>query len=253
MPRACLSAFSPVVWLLAMALPGLTPHVASAQPHAFAEGPTQAVSAGFFLIDFTFAGDVRPDPVFDFTEPAFGLTYARPNFFATFAFGNQSGAAGEDDLRLLDFSMLVWGEVEPFRFEKESRARFFVPIALHSGYRRVSRQGARDNLLDAFEVSVLGLGGGAGFEVRGKGVRVEGRALPVIGLAFRSFGNSTGLSTFFDADLQVHLGPFADAFGLTLGYGFRLQRWNPGGSGLVSGDFFDYSGSQQLFRVGVNW
>ncbi|WP_457653831.1 hypothetical protein [Rhodocaloribacter sp.] len=251
MSRASLSAV--FLSILAVALPGLTPRAASAQPRTFAEGPRQAVSVGFFLIDFTFAGDVQPDPVFDFTDPAFGITYARPNVFATFAFGNQSGAAGEDDLRLLDFSLLLWGEVEPFRFEEESRARFFVPVALHSGYRRVSRQGANDNLLDAFEVSVLGLGGGAGFEIRGRNVRVEGRALPVIGLASQSFGGSTGISTLFDADLQVHLGPLANGLGITLGYGFRLQRWNPGGTGLQSGDFFDYSGHQQLFRVGVNW
>ncbi len=226
---------------------------AVAQPGPFAERPPQAISAGFFLIDFTFDGDVRPDPVFDFTDPAFGLTYARPNLFASVAFGSQSGAEGDADRRLFDFSAFLWGEVQPFRFEEESRARFFVPVALHSGYRRVSRQGADDNLLDAYEVSVLGLGAGAGFEIQGRNVRVEGRALPVIGLASQSFGSSSGLSTLFDADLQVHLGPLANGLGITLGYGFRLQRWNPGGSGLQSGDFFDYSGSQQLFRAGVNW
>ncbi|GIV59373.1 MAG: hypothetical protein KatS3mg043_0462 [Rhodothermaceae bacterium] len=230
---------------------GLLQVVAQRPTFGGTDGPSQALTVGYYGVRFSFDGTVRPDPTFDFDGPVAGISYARPNFFAALAFGEQR-TEGEDR-RLLDVNLMLWGEVEPFVFEEGSRVRFFVPVALHSGFRRVSRPGTDDGLLDAFEFSVIGLGGGVGFRLAGPRVVLEARALPAVGLALRSFGDTTGLSTFVDADVQVHLARLAGRFGLTAGAGYRRQTWNAGGSGFLANDFFDYRGSQQFFRIGANW
>ncbi|RMF65653.1 MAG: hypothetical protein D6746_00120 [Bacteroidetes bacterium] len=216
-----------------------------------ADGPAQAFTIGYVGVDFTYNGDARPEPTFEFEGPVVGVRFARPGFVAALAYGahTQDGA----DRRLLDVTLMLWGEWQPFALATQSRARFFVPVVLHSGYRRVSRPGADDDLLEAFEFSVLGLGTGGGFRYAGARVGIEARATPAVGLALRSFGEGTGLSTFVEADVQVHVARVAGRLGLSAGVGYRLQTWNGGGSGFLAGDFFDYRGEQRSFRLGVNW
>ena len=239
---------------------------ASVQAQLFSYGTdqpraTQALSFGYALVDFEHNGDSTLTPSFDFSHPAFGAVYTRPSFFLSVAFGAGDNATA-DDLQLVDVSLFTWGE---FRLAGQGEQhRLFLPVALHTQHRRVSQGGSLfDAPASAFNVTTIGLGAGLGYGgALGKRVQLETRAMPVIGLATRSFGDATGHSRIFDADAQLHLGPFVDRFGLTLGYTFRVQVWNLDASNLLdpsreeaSGldDLFDYRGSQHVLRAGLNW
>lgn len=235
------------------------PGAASAQMFTYGgdrSGPSQSLAVGYYLINFEFDGDEEPTPSFDFVDPAYGFVYSRPNFLVTFAFGNQGAGDGRDELRLVDASFFVWGGFQLLRGDQERRVSLYIPILLHSSYRRVSRDAPDDEFLDAFDFAVIGLGSGLGFRGGGKGWVVEARATPILGLAVRSFGDTTGSARILDTDVQIHFDSLFSQFGLTLGYGYRLQAWNIGASNLfpnITNDLFDYSGNQQLFRVGINW
>ena len=255
MPR---SAF--VVVMLSTAAVLLAPgSTASAQQFPFRSGvqAVQTLSVGYLLIDFEFDGDERPLFVFDFVEPAYGLVYSRPHFLVTFALGDQSAdGEGRENLRLLDLSLTTWGELR-FRGMSTGRSRAYIPIVLFSNYRRVSPQGGEGTLLDAFNVTVFGLGLGLGLEsVLGEKVVFEARANPGLGFATSSLTDAFGSAYLIDADAQLHLAQLFGAVGLSLGYSFRLQVWNVNSSNLfpdATDEFFDYKGRQHLFRVGVNW
>jgi hypothetical protein len=221
---------------------------------------TQSVSFGYTAIDFQYNGEGTPRTSFAFREPAYGVVYTRPNFSAAIAFGEQAAPDTSGDrrpLRLLDASITTWGEFFMPRRGSGGAARLFVPIALHSDYRRVSLEGEENSLVESFNVTVLGLGIGLGYEGQfGPHVGLDARALPIAGLAVRSFGDAAGTSYLVDTDLQLHLSRLVGRVGLTLGYGFRYQVWNGAASTLLAeltADLYDYRGSQHLFRVGVNW
>ncbi len=255
MPR---SAF--VVVMLCTATVLLAPgSIASAQQFPFRSSvqAVQTFSAGYFLIDFEFDGDERPLFVFDFVEPAYGLVYSRPHFLVTFALGDQSAdGEGHEALRLLDVSFTTWGELR-LAGMSAGRSRAYIPIALFSNHRRVSPQGSASTLLDAFNVTVLGLGAGLGLEsVLGKTVFFEARANPILGFATSSLTDAFGSAYLIDADAQLHLAQLFGAVGLSLGYSFRLQVWNVNTSDLfpdATDELFDYKGRYHLFRVGMNW
>lgn len=261
LPRLALLPACGLMLLGLLLLPA--PQAASAQMFTYGmreDGPTQSLSAAYTLIDFSYNGDAEPSALFAFSEPVYGVAYTRPNFHATFAYGTQPPAAGSLDareMRLLDASLTTWGELNLMPGAVAEGGRLFVPIAIHSNYRRVSPEGSENSLADAFNVTVLGLGVGAGFEGRfGDRVVLEARALPVIGLALRQFNDSAGSARLLDTDVQLHLGRLIDRFGLSVGYGFRTQVWNVSASELLAEadeDFFDYRGRQHTFRVGVNW
>jgi len=219
--------------------------------------PTQSLTFAYTDIDFTFDGEEAPALSFDFTEPAYGGVYTRPGFLFSIAFGRQAAkTTTERDRRLVDASLLAWGELNPFQRASSSTVQVFIPIALHSSYRRVTQDKSDTNLLDAFDFTVLGLGVGLG--VRGEGQRwvLEARAIPIIGLAVRSFGDATGSSRMLDVDMLLHVGPLFGKFGLSIGYGYRLQRWNISASDLfptLNDELFDYRGNQQVARVGISW
>lgn len=244
---------------LAALLPAVVP-AAQAQRFNYGgarESAGQALYVGVYGVHFTFDGAERPSPSFEFENPVYGVVFTRPSVYLALGLGTQAGVAGEtDDLRLVDATFMVWGELNLLRQEEARRTFVYVPIVLHSGYRRVSRQNTSDDLLDAFDVGVLGLGTGLGVRALGRGWAVEARATPILGLALRSFGGSTGTSRMLDTDLQLHFGPLFDRYGLSLGFGYRLQAWDVGGSdafGDLTRNFFDYSGNQWLARLGVNW
>lgn len=210
----------------------------------------QSVSIGFTSVNFRFDGDGEPEPSFAFSGGLYGLVYARPNFHVTFAYGSEDA----QDLRMLDASLTTWGE---FRLTGSDGTRLYVPIALHSNYRRVAPEGQEDSLIDAFNVTVIGLGTGLGFVAQPvAAVAVEARAMPIIGLALHAFGDAAGSSRLIDANLLLHSPAMIGRLGFSVGYGFRKQIWNVSASSLfpvTQNDLFDYSGTSHALSIGVNW
>ena len=171
--------------------------------------------------------------------------------------GDQSADdEGHENLRLLDLSLTTWGELG-LGGMSTGRSRAYIPIVIFSNYRRISPQDAGSTLLDAFNVTVFGLGLGLGLEsVLGEKVFFEARANPGIGFATSSLTDAFGSTYLIDADGKLHLAQLFGAVGLSLGYSFRFQVWNVNSSNLfpdAADEFFDYKGRQHLFRVGVNW
>lgn len=230
----------------------------------------QSLSFTYTLVDFRFAGEGTPNPSFAFDAPLYGATYTRPNFHVTLGYGSDRRTQSAPDcefavcvepplqvvdLRMLDASVTTWGEIRITG--TPGKSRFFVPIALHTGYRRVAPEGLEDSIVDAFNITVLGIGTGIGGSVElGGGLRLEGRLTPIIGLALRAFGESAGSSRLVDGHLQLHAPRLIDRFGLSAGYGVRAQIWNVSASSLfpdTHDDLFDYSGASHAASVGVNW
>lgn len=236
---------------------GLVVPAAQAQRVSFdARRSIQALSAGYYQIDFEFDGDEDPVFGFDFTGPAFGLVYSRPHVLVTFGLGDQEAGGGNEGLRLLDVSFTTWGELYPQTLGSNA-TRLFFPLVLFSNYRRVAPEGEEAALIDAFNVTVLGLGLGLGFDrLLGEHGLFEVRAHPVVGLASSSFTNALGSARLLDADVQLHLGRLYRRVGLTAGYTFRAQVWDVNASDIfpeLTEDLFDYKGTQHLVRLGLNW
>ena len=245
--------------------PVLMPSVATAQLFSFdveRPRPVQALSAGYFLVDFTYDGDGMPAVTYNYGEPAYGLVYTRPSFVLTAGIGRQEAgaqpggvvAADTVDLRFLDLSLSTWAEIQVAP-EWTGRTRVLLPIVLHSNYRRVSPRGD-DSLLESFNVTVLGIGSGLGIDRQVGGGVIEAYAHPIIGLATTSLGDALGSARLLRASVQVHSPPLFGRFGVSLGYTFRTQVWNVDASDLLeefTGDLFDYRGQMHLLRAGINW
>lgn len=220
---------------------------------------TQSLALGVQAIDFAYDGESAPDVLYDFQNPAFGLVYRRSNIAAAAALGFQDGdgTALNPDLRLLDVSLMTWGEWVPLDRLAVARFQAFVPVALHSTYRRVDERNPDDGFDNTYAVTVLGLGAGAGFHSQpSRRTLLTVQATPAIGMATRAFDSGIGSSWLVNAEAELLVGPLAGRFGLVLGYRFRWQVWNVGASGLlenVADDLFDYRGRYHLVRVGVTW
>lgn len=246
--------------LLALLLVSVS-DVASAQLFSYdreAPRPTQTLSFVTSAIDFNYDGGGDPTDRFDFDGLAYGVQYTRPSLNVSVLIGSHlpDRAPEDEKLQLIDASLYTWGEIGLTRDLSGGLNRVFVPILLHSSHRRVAVEEEADTAVDAFSVTVLGIGTGIGFNGQFGFVQIEARATPIIGIATRSFGDATGSSTQFDGDLMLHFGPVVGRFGLSVGYAFRSQRWNVGSSDLLedeSEDLFDYAGSQHLFRAGISW
>jgi len=231
---------------------------AAGQQFSFRSGPqaVQSLSVGYYVIDFEFDGEETPPFSFNFDQPAYGLVYSRPHFLVTFALGDQEAGGNREALRLLDLSLTTWAELLLSSLGSGS-THVYVPVALYSNYRRVSPRGDQDSVLEAFNVTVLGLGAGLGLE-RAFGERTffTARANPVIGLATSSLTDAFGSAYVIDADVQLHLAELFGRLGLSFGYTFRRQVWNVNVSDIfpdATEDLFDYQGQQHLFRMGLNW
>ena len=236
------------------------PIASFSQPFYFGnENPrkTTALSASFSLVDFEFNGDTAPPTRLDFSEPAYGLTFSRSNFFASVMWGTQNASdTTQSDLSLIDFSLFAWSEVF---FSPEARAaekRFFVPIALFSNFRRVSPRSSSGSL-DEFNIATLGLGLGVGYYGKlSDTFTIEFRSIPALGYAAQSFGESSGISKLIDTDLQIHVGSVFNSVGLSFGYSLRLQDWNISATsifGSVSRDLYDYKTVSHTISIGANF
>ena len=217
----------------------------------------ESFSAAYALIDFEFDGDDAPLFPFDYDQPAYGFVYTRPRLLASFFLGDQDAdEEGREDLRLLDVSLMTWADLR-LGGVSTGRSRAYVPVVLFSNYRRVSPQGSGGSLVDAFNVTVVGLGLGLGLDsVLGETALFEARGHPVVGFATSSLTDAFGGAYLIDADAQLHIAQLFGAVGLSLGYNFRLQVWNVNTSDLfpeATDELFDYKSRHHLFRVGVNW
>ena len=251
--------------LLAAILLGLGPQTSEAQRFSYGADRARTVQSLTFRyswVDFEYNGDEAAPPIsYAFRGPVYGVVFTRPNFYASIAIGNDDRAASAGvparDRQMLDAALFTWGALSPFPRFAEGRYRLFIPILLHSGYRRVSDINVEEGFDTNFTVTSLGLGAGVGFSGElSERVIVEGRAAPVIALATREFDSGLGSARLFDADVQAHIGPLAGRFGLSVGYGVRAQVWNLRGSDLFENavaDLYDYRGTQHTFRVGVNF
>jgi len=215
-----------------------------------------AVLIGYTTVDFTFAGDTPPPARLDFTSPAITAQYSRANFSASLSWGTQSAAdTSRLSLGYLDATLLSWGEIFFSEAATDADHRLFVPIMLYTNFRRVA---PRDiDILDDFSITTLGLGVGIGYYGQLSPVALlEVRVTPALGVALQSFSDSAGSARLADADVQLHLGPLVKRLGFSLGYTYRVTRWNVGGSSVFvtrSPDLFDYHEQRHTFSLGVNW
>ncbi len=255
MPRS----YSGAACLMAAIFFSVMAGTASAQRFSLRSGAqaVQSISVGYYALNFEFNGDTDPLFVFDFDQPAYGLVYTRPHFMATLAYGTQSpDGEGRQDLSLLDLSLTTWGELR-LQGQGAGATRVYVPIVLYGNHRRVSPRAEGESILDAFNITVLGLGAGLALDrTFGQKAFFEARANPVIGLATSSLTDAFGTAYLIDADTQLHLAGLFGRLGLSFGYTFRYQVWNINASDIfadATDDLFDYKGLLHLVRVGVNW
>ena len=187
---------------------------------------------------------------FRFEGPVWGAVFTRQGIHAA-AYWGVSESDGQD-LDLFDVNVGLVGAVLEDRTEGMP---VYVPVMLHSTYRRVRRKEGGSEFA-AFEYTGIGLGLGLGARHLTDRIALEARVVPGIGLATRSFGTSTGLMTLVDADVEMRAPMMFGRFGLSLGLGYRGQSWRVGGP-----DAFDaagagrvtYSGTGVSARVGLNW
>lgn len=224
------------------------------------EGPrdVQSLSVGYAMVDFDYAGGDTVATSFAYQDPAYALVYTRPNFEASVAYGRRD-ARGDTlggTLALLDVGVGTWGVIGLSDALQLPRTRFGIPIMLFVRLRRASRSDAAETVTESFEITSVGLGTGLVLSRSfGQQVHLEGRLTPGIALAQRALGDTAGSARSIDGGVQLHIGPLYQGYGLTLGYGYRWQRWDLDASGFddAPDDFFDYAGTQHVVRLGVNW
>ncbi|MEZ4701849.1 MAG: hypothetical protein R2834_16040 [Rhodothermales bacterium] len=236
-----------------------TPAITRAQPFYFGNDRPRATTAamiGYTSIDFAYVGEDSPAARLDFSAPAITALYSRANFSATLSYGTQNAAdTSRLDLGYLDGTLMSWAEIFFSEAATDANHRIFVPVTLYMNFRRVS---PRDiDILDDFSITTLGLGVGLGYYGQlAQNALLEVRVTPAIGVALQSFSDSAGSARLADADVQLHLGPFINRFGLSLGYNYRVKRWNVGGSSVFvtrSADLFDYHEQRHTVTLGINW
>ena len=222
---------------------------ASAQtPYGSQDVPAQRIGLEMSSIDFRFDGNAPSEIVFAFTNPTYGVFYSRQEISFSYARGAQDIANG-DRLVLTDATMSGWMPLRPFN--GESKVDVFFPVGLNSDFRRITRtQGTTE--IDAFEYTVIAAGAGIGFGLETAPGMLTAYALPFYGIASRSFGNDTDTSAILTVNAEWISRPFAGRFGVSVGYGYRWQKWYSD-VGRITGDSFNYIGSRHSFRVGLSY
>lgn len=209
-------------------------------------------SAGLTAVgmDFRFDGSAPSEVVFAFDEMAYGLFYNRQSLVLAYVRGSQT-IADDDKLTLTDFSLSGWLPFRFFETPKESEIDVFFPVGLESNYRRIKRtkQGVE---IDAFEYTVLAAGTGLGASSAMLNGVMSARGLAYYGIASRSFGFDTDTSAILRLDVDWTSGLVTDRFGVSVGYGYRWQKWYSD-MGDLTGDDFDFVGKQHSVRLGISF
>lgn len=187
---------------------------------------------------------------YEFSDPILGLFFSRPGIFVSLARGTQKGVDDEGgDLELIETVIHLSGALRPFPGSRKAMTQFVVPVALHSGYRRLSADGSGGSF-DRFESTVLAIGIGVGVVRESGFTRVSAHLMPFFGLASSSFGLGSGTSSLLDADIELTFGPVFGNIGIAAGYSFRWQKWN---LEAQFGSDQDFEGMQHGVRIGVFW
>jgi hypothetical protein len=216
---------------------------------------SQAAGVGVAFVSFEYTGSSSQEANFSFTNPAYGVVLSRPGLLAGFHRGTQDTSAGED-LTFTEFGLLAFGSFRPFsppRGSSAGRLEPLIPLGVQTTYRRVSRD-LDTGTFNAFEFTVAAIGAGIGVQRETRSSLFVLRAMPMFGIAARSFGSDTGTSRIVDVDAELQLGPWSDRFGVMAGWGFRWQDWNLNASRLVTNanpDTFDYAGFVHSIRLGL--
>lgn len=216
---------------------------------------TQSISVTTHLIDFKYDGSSEFDTRLDWNGTAYGVSFNRKNFALSIVFGSANADSSDFDesLRLVDATISGWADLIRSR---GSSIQVGLPLAIHSNFRTVDGNFTND-FDESFNYTVLGLGSGITLEAEPSGsVEIQARALPIIAMAFRSFEGFAGSSFIVDSDVGVHFMHLFGRYGLSLGYGFRWQKWNTKdvvGFTNVEQDLFDYKSNQHMLRLGLNW
>lgn len=213
----------------------------------------QSVSAGVFLMDFRYAGDVDAPVRFDYTWPAYGLLYMRPNLLATAALGVLARDQQEGDLGMFDVSLTTWRALLAAGVAGGT-TRLHMPIVLAASHRRVLLMQARD---EEFNATTLGIGiGGAVERAAGNRVFLVARVHPVIEFATTTLTDGYGLSYQIDGLAECHITDLLGEYGLSIGYLARYKVWNINASAIFQDtvdEIYDYTGFQQVLILGINF
>ena len=211
----------------------------------------QSVAVGYFPVDFAYAGDAPASLRYDFSQPAWGVIYARRGMQASAAVGSQSG---QPSLRLTDISVMTWRRLI---VQQARRTEVYLPAILAFGYRLVSPRSDSGESLEGYNATSLSIGLGAGLNYYMRDSRyVSLRAWPSIGVVTSTFTDAYGVVYQSEADAQLHLADIFGRFGLTVGYSVRYQIWNVNTSTILSDvadELYDYNGIMHTVRAGVNF
>ncbi|MDG1754495.1 MAG: hypothetical protein P8H65_05915 [Rhodothermales bacterium] len=219
-------------------------------PYGQQDIPSQRAGLMMSTLDFKFVGNAPSELVFAFTNPTYGVFYSRQEIFFSYTRGAQD-LSGGDRLVLSDATMSGWAPVRPFKGDTPRKLDVFFPLGLNSDFRKIVRtKGSTE--IDAFEYTVVAVGAGVGFGIETGAGYLSGYALPFFGIASRSFGNDTDTSAIVTANAEWLSRPFLGRFGVSVGYGYRWQKWYSD-VGDITGDSFDYVGSKHTVRIGLSY
>lgn len=221
--------------------------------------PDIGAGVSYTATEFTFDGFDCSDfceqtGEFKFSGPLYGVFVSRQGMMLSLARGTQKGSSEViGDRELITANILAWTALNPFGMDDPDDLRVFVPVGIHSGYRKLSRDGDAGKV-DEFESTVIGLGAGLGVEKISRRTLFAARVMPFAGIASRSVGFGQGYTTMLDADVEISFGPAFGKFGLLVGYSFRWQKWSLDNIGIVGseGDQ-EYRETRHGFRLGLTW
>ena len=219
-------------------------------PFGKADSFVQRAGLQIGSIDFRFDGNAPAELEFTFTNPTYGVYYSRQEITFSYAVGTQTLGSGEK-LSLTDATISGWIPLFQFGEGGDGAFTFFIPAGLSSDFRRITRtQGSTE--IDAFEYTGVAAGAGVGVGTPIAGGYFLSTALPLFGIASQSFGNSTDTSALLTAGAEWISPQVAGRFGVSLGYGYRWQKWYSD-VGRISGHSYDFVGTRHEIKVGLSF
>lgn len=219
-------------------------------------GSRSARSAGpmLALVDFSFEPSQAPDASFSFSNPAYGLFYSRQGFAFRMMRGSEDLADGTE-LVLVEGQMQAFGALRPFANQDDASIDLFFPVGIHGDFRRVRKSGG-DVDGTVFEVTVMAATTGIGLTAPVGKSDLSIRSMPFFGVASRSFGNDTGTSAGFSADVEWASPDLRGRFGFYAGWSYRWQRWLLNAATVIAtpeSQNVEYRGSMHAIQVGLTF
>ncbi len=208
-----------------------------------------SLSGNFYLLHFHplegSTGNVR------FMAPAYGLTYARPDFEARVLYGPATRRSEEH--RLFEGAFLMHSPVTLFR---DDRVWWSVLLGLQGAYRSVRDQSGRADAPLAFQAVSLLVEAGPALLAHVGNWQFEGKATYALGISSRPFSSQTGKAAHIEAGFRLHVRDVILPYGLTIGYAYRVQEWDITPSVFASPrerKAWRYRDRMQVISLGINW